>query len=113
MREVHERALHGDDGCDVGEARVEALKTVEDEHLIQGRSADVSKVVGEGLQVVAVRSDHEVTLHYAVDLCLEVDGEGHLIVEEDVGDERRCLVRRLILRHDDVKDLIGDGVIEP
>jgi hypothetical protein len=62
---------------------------------------------------VAVGGDAEVALHDRAELHLEVDGARHLVVEEEVGDEGPRLLRGLVFRHDDVKDLIGDGPVEP
>lgn len=63
--------------------------------------------------MTAVRSDHQVTFHKPVEFRFEVDDACHLVVEEEVGDERSRLPSRLGFGHDDVEDLIRDGSIEP
>lgn len=87
LSEGRERVLHGDDDGDVGKARVEAAKIVEDEGLVRDRSTDVGVGVKEGLQAVTVRGDPVVALHKSVAFHLEEDGAGHLVVKEEVGDE--------------------------
>jgi hypothetical protein len=113
LGESRERVLHRENGGDVGVVRVETAEAVEDEGLVGDGGADVTEGIGEGLDAVAVGGDAEVALHDHVELCLEVDGACHLVVEEEVGDEGPRLPHGLVFRHDDVKDLIGDGPVEP
>jgi hypothetical protein len=79
--------LHGDNSGDVGKPRVEAAEAVEDERLVGHRRAHVTQGVRQRLQAMAVAGDGEIALNEATELRLEVDGPGHLIVEEEVGDE--------------------------
>jgi hypothetical protein len=37
----------------------------------------------------------------------------HLVVEEEVADERVCLVSHFLLCHDDVEDILADGDTQP
>lgn len=55
--------------------------------MIGDRLPDVTESVREGLQVMAVGSDGEVSLDYAAEFHLVVDGTSHLIIEEEVADE--------------------------
>jgi hypothetical protein len=81
--------------------------------LVGHRLPDVTESIGERLQAMAIGGDGEVALDDGAELRLEVDSVSHLVVEEEVADERVGLVRGLVLRHDDVEDLLADGAIEP
>lgn len=105
--------LHGDDGRDVGEAGVQATETGEDERLISHGLPDVTKSIGEGLELVAVAGDGEVALDDGAELGLKVDGASHLVVEEEVADECVSLESGLVLPHDDVEDFLADRAVEP
>ena len=43
----------------------------------------------------------------------EVDGILHLILEKEVVDECVCLVSGLLICHDDAKDILADGDVQP
>jgi hypothetical protein len=113
LEEGRHGALHGDERGDVGEARVDAAEACEDQGLVSHGLADVMEGVGEGLEAVAECGDGEVALDDGAELRLEVDSAGKLVVEEEVADEGVSLLRRLVLRHDDVEDVLTDGAIEP
>ena len=113
LQERRDRNLHGDECRDVGEARAQPAKAVEDQRLIGHRLTDVAQSVGERLEPMAVGGDGEVALGDGPELRLEVDGAGHLVVEEEVADERGGLEGGLVFRHDGVKDVLADGAVEP
>jgi hypothetical protein len=103
------RVLHRDNGGDVSVAWVETAEAVGDKSLVGDGGADITEGIEEGLEAMAIGGDAKVALRDGAELCLGVDGACHLVVEEEVGDERPRLLRGLVFRHDDVEDLVGDG----
>jgi hypothetical protein len=75
--------------------------------------ADVEERVGESLEAVAVGGDGNITLDERAELGFKVDSARHLVVEEEVADQHVDIVGGLILRHDDVEDLLADGAVQP
>jgi hypothetical protein len=98
---------------DVGEVRVQAAETREDHNLVSHGVLDSVEGIGEGLEGGAEHIDGEVALDECMELRLEVDSMGELVVEEEVADEGVGLVCHLVLRHDDVEDVLADGAIDP
>jgi hypothetical protein len=79
--------------------------------LARDKLADVTQRIGEGLGLMDVGGDGEVALDERAELSFEVDGAHHLIVEEEVADEHVDIMGGLVLRHDDVEDLLADGAV--
>jgi hypothetical protein len=99
--------LHRDEGHDVGEVRVQTPEVGEDQGLVCHGLPHISECVGEGLQVVAVGGDGEIALDDGLELRLEVDDAGELVIEEEVLDQCVSVVHGLVLSHDGVEDFVA------
>jgi hypothetical protein len=67
---------------------------------------------GESLEAVTVLGDGDVPLHDPIELRFKVHNTCHRVINEDIDDERPRLLHGLVFRHDEVKDLIKDGIVQ-
>jgi hypothetical protein len=81
--------------------------------MVRDRLADIVERITESLEAVTVGDDREIALDERTELDFEVDGACRLVVEEEVADQHVDIMGGLVLRHDDVKDLLIDGVVQP
>ena len=79
---------------------VEAADDVEDEGAVLNGFAEVGKVVGHALELLAVIGDGEITLHKSSELGVEDEGAS-LAVTQELGLD------------DDVDEVAGEGPVEP
>jgi hypothetical protein len=105
--------LGGEDRLDVSEVRTQAAEEVEHLTGLGDWMANVTEVVGELLQFVAIVGDGEFALKNVVELNLEEDRTLQFIVMEDALDSRpdgECGGFKLV---DEIEDALGDGGIDP
>jgi hypothetical protein len=75
--------LGGDDQLDVTVTRVEATKEIQHLARLGDEVADVTKLIGEALELGAVVVDREVVLLCGTQFGLKVDRAVYLVVEEE------------------------------
>jgi hypothetical protein len=105
--------LGGEDLLDVAEARTQAAEEIEHLTGLRNWMADVAKVVGELLQIVAAVGDGEFALNNAAELGLEEDRALQFIVTEDALDVRPDGERGGFRLVDEIEDALGDSGIDP
>lgn len=107
-----ERRLQGKEVRLGGEAGTETTDEVEDECAVGDGLAEVAEGVGESLEATAVLRHRHVALIETAKFGLEVDDASLLVVSEKVLRSKPQSVSALLGLHDDVQDVVGDGVVE-
>jgi hypothetical protein len=119
--EVQKRRVAPNDGAHVLEALVQPPKDVEDDDLIVNGCAEVSQIVGHGLELVAILIDREVTLNKSVKSSIKVKSTVLTVTEKLVLDGGPEVVHRATacpnhpvkIHRDGVVDLVEDDVVHP
>jgi hypothetical protein len=97
----------------VGVLLVEAAKNGEHKSVVGDQLADISKGVGQGLELGIVLMHGHVTLGNVAELGVEVEGATLLVFIEKVVDGGPDLPGLCTERHDHAEELEGDGAIDP
>lgn len=107
------RELGGDHRLDVAVRRVQPAEEIEDLARLGDGVTDVAKRVGELLEASAVLADRHVALMKGTELSFDVDRALEFVVTKETFDVVPDEVRRGTRLVDDVKHILGDGVVDP
>ena len=113
LAEGGKRILAIDGGDHVAKFGVEAAEQIHHLIVLTDRMPNVGELPGQHLQLGAVLSHGEITLHEGTELRFEVDDAGEAIVVEQFLNHRPDSDGSVVLLHDDVEEVGGDGGVEP
>lgn len=113
LEKRRERVLAGDVRDDGVVLAVEAAEEMEDLPWVSYRLAQITELVGEGLELGAELHHRHVALDDGVVLSVDVHRAGHLVVAEELVDGEPHGAGRVLGLHDRIEELRRDGGIQP